>query len=98
MGRPVGGWLEDARRGLWRLSSPAAAKPRLGTRPFTHSPPRSAMKPSTDYIRHAATSARKLQTDAAMGTRGCPDADFDKTLAKALEEIATGLEQVAPRE
>jgi tagatose-1,6-bisphosphate aldolase non-catalytic subunit AgaZ/GatZ len=98
MGRLVGGWLEDAPRGLWRLSSPAAVKPRLGTRPFTHSPARSAMKPSTDYIRHAAKLARKLQMDAAMGTGAPPDADFYKTLAKALEEIAAGLEQVATRE
>jgi DNA-directed RNA polymerase subunit K/omega len=56
------------------------------------------MKPATDYIRHAARLARKLQMDAAMGSAVQPDADFYKTLAKALEEIATGLEQVAPRE
>ncbi|HLQ22430.1 MAG TPA: hypothetical protein VK132_04450 [Gemmatimonadales bacterium] len=56
------------------------------------------MKPSTDYIRHAAKLARKLQMDAAMGTGAPPDADFYKTLAKALEEIAAGLEQVATRE
>lgn len=56
------------------------------------------MKPSTDYIRHAARLARKLQMDAAMGAGPQPDADFYKALAKALEEIATGLEQVAPRD
>jgi hypothetical protein len=56
------------------------------------------MKPSTDYIRHAARLARKLQMDAAMGSAVPPDADFYKTLAKALEEIAAGLEQVATRE
>jgi hypothetical protein len=56
------------------------------------------MKPSTDYIRHAARLARKVQMDAAMGTGAPPDADFYKALAKALEEIAAGLEQVAPRE
>ncbi len=33
-----------------------------------------------------------------MGSAVQPDADFYKTLAKALEEIATGLEQVAPRD
>jgi hypothetical protein len=56
------------------------------------------MKPPTDYIRHAARLARKLQMDAAMGQATPPDAEFYKTLAKALEEIAAGLEQVAPRE
>ena len=56
------------------------------------------MKPATDYIRHAARLARKLQMDAAMGPGVQPDADFYKTLAKALEEIATGQEQVAPRD
>ncbi len=53
------------------------------------------MKPSTDYIRHAARLARKLHMDAAMGGTAQPDPDFYKTLAKALEEIAAGLEQVA---
>jgi hypothetical protein len=56
------------------------------------------MKPSTDYIRHAARLARKLQMDAAMGAGAQPDAEFYKALAKALEEIAAGLEQVATRE
>lgn len=57
-----------------------------------------AMKPSTDYIRHAARLARKLQMDSAMGTPTAPDAEFYKVLAKALEEVAAGLEQVATRE
>jgi DNA-directed RNA polymerase subunit K/omega len=56
------------------------------------------MKPPTDYIRHAARLARKLQMDAAMGGTPAPDGDFYKTLAKALEEIAAGLEMVSPRE
>jgi DNA-directed RNA polymerase subunit K/omega len=56
------------------------------------------MKPATDYIRHAARLARKLQMDAAMGTPMPPDAEFYKSLSKALEEIAAGLEQVSPRE
>lgn len=56
------------------------------------------MPPSTDYIRHAARLARKIQMDAAMGGTPQPDAEFYKTLAKALEEIAQGLEQVAKRE
>lgn len=33
--------------------------------------------------------------DAAMGTPAAPDADFYKALAKALDEIAAGLELVA---
>lgn len=56
------------------------------------------MKPSTDYIRHAARLARKIQMDAAMGDPPAADAEFYKTLAKALEEIAAGLEQVARAE
>ena len=53
------------------------------------------MKPQTDYIRHAARLARKLQMDAAMGGTPQPDAEFYKTLSKALDEIAAGLELVA---
>ncbi len=53
------------------------------------------MKPQTDYIRHAARLARKLQMEAAMGTPAAPDADFYKALGKALDEIAAGLELVA---
>ncbi|HEY7681937.1 MAG TPA: hypothetical protein VH879_04790 [Gemmatimonadales bacterium] len=56
------------------------------------------MKPATDYIRHAARLARKLQMDAAMGGKPEPDAEFFKTLSKALEEIAAGLEAVSARE
>lgn len=56
------------------------------------------MAPSTDYIRHAARLARKLQLDGAMGGTPAPDADFYKALSKALDEIAAGLEQVAKRE
>jgi hypothetical protein len=56
------------------------------------------MPPATDYIRHAARLARKLQMDAALGSTPQPDAEFYKTLAKALEEIAAGLEQTAKRE
>ena len=57
------------------------------------------MSPSTDYIRHAARLARKLQLDGGLGGGTAqPDTEFWKTLAKALEEIAAGLEQVAKRE
>lgn len=53
------------------------------------------MKPSTDYIRHAARLARKLQMDAAMGGTPQPDAEFYKALSKALDEIAAGLDLVS---
>jgi len=56
------------------------------------------MPPQTDYIRHVARLARKLHADAAMGTPPVPDGEFYKTLAKALDEIAVGLEQVRARE
>ena len=63
--------------------------------PFT---PAIHRMPTTDYIRHAARLARKVHMDAAMGGTPQPDGEFFKTLAKALEEIAAGLEQVAKRE
>jgi hypothetical protein len=50
------------------------------------------MPPTTDYIRHAARLARKVHMDSAMGGSPGPDAEFYKVLAKALEEIAAGLE------
>lgn len=56
------------------------------------------MPPSTDYIRHAARLARKLQLDAGLGGTAVPDAEFWKALAKALEEIAAGLELASRRE
>ncbi len=56
------------------------------------------MKPPTDYIRHAARLARKLQLDAAMGGTPQPDAEFFKALSKALDEVAAGLEMVSQRE
>lgn len=56
------------------------------------------MPPATDYIRHAARLARKLQLDAGMGGTPQPDAEFYKALAKAFDEIAAGLEQIAKPE
>jgi len=58
------------------------------------------MRVSTDYIRHAARAARKLGGDPFGGAPSPqpPDAEFYKTLAKALEEIATALEQVSKEE
>jgi hypothetical protein len=52
------------------------------------------IKPPTDYIRHAARLARKLQMDSAMGGTPQPDAEFYKALSKAFDEIAAGLEMV----
>jgi hypothetical protein len=53
--------------------------------------------PTTDYIRHAAKLSRKLYLDSALGAPPAPDAEFFKTLAKALDDIADGLEQAAKR-
>ena len=55
------------------------------------------MPPATDYIRHAAKLSRKLYLDAAMGQAPAPDPEFYKTLAKALEDIADGLESASKR-
>ncbi|MGH7605719.1 MAG: hypothetical protein ACREME_00140 [Gemmatimonadales bacterium] len=55
------------------------------------------MRIATDYIRHAARAARKYAGDPFGGspspsTAPAPDPEFYKTLAKALEEIAAGME------
>jgi thymidine phosphorylase len=56
------------------------------------------MAPTTDYIRHAARLSRQIYLDAGMGgTAKAPDPEFYKTLAKALEDIALGLEQATKR-
>ncbi|MEE9183228.1 MAG: hypothetical protein V3U39_01980 [Acidimicrobiia bacterium] len=51
------------------------------------------MHANTDYVRHAARLSRQVYLDAAMGGTPAPDPDFYKTLAKALDDIADGLEQ-----
>lgn len=57
------------------------------------------MRVPTDYIRHAARAARKCAGDPLGGAPQPPDPEFYKVLAKALEEIASGLELVGkPRE
>ncbi len=53
------------------------------------------MPPTTDYIRHAARLTRKLHAEASLGSPPVPDAEFWKTLAKALDEVVEGLEQNA---
>ena len=50
------------------------------------------MRPQTDYLRHTAKLARKRQMEAGMGGSPQPDAEFWKSLAKALDECAQGLE------
>jgi hypothetical protein len=57
------------------------------------------MRVSTDYIRHAARMARKYAGDPFGGApEAAPDPEFYKTLAKALEEIATGMEALGKEE
>lgn len=50
------------------------------------------MRVSTDYIRHAARAARKCAGDPLGGAPQPPDPEFYKALAKALEEIAAGMD------
>ena len=56
------------------------------------------MQVATDYIRHAARAARKCAGDPLGGAPQLPDAEFYKTLAKALEEIAAGLDTLSKQE
>jgi len=57
------------------------------------------MRVATDYIRHAARAARKLAGDPFGGAlQSAPDPEFYKTLAKAMEEIAAGLEALGKPE
>jgi hypothetical protein len=56
------------------------------------------MQVATDYIRHAARAARKCAGDPIGGAPVPPDAEFFRTLAKALEEIAAGLERLGKGE
>lgn len=53
------------------------------------------MKPTTDYIRLVARLSRNMYMDAGLGGgKPQPDTEFFKALAKAMDEIATGLEQI----
>ncbi|MGH7530569.1 MAG: hypothetical protein ACREMN_09335 [Gemmatimonadales bacterium] len=58
------------------------------------------MRVATDYIRHAARAARKYAGDPFTGppAGAQPDPEFYKTLAKALEEIAAGMEALGKQE
>jgi hypothetical protein len=55
------------------------------------------MPPATDYIHHAARQARQLLLDAGPGGTPTPNAEFYQTLAKALDQIAAALDQLAKR-
>ncbi len=52
---------------------------------------------AVDYIRHAARLARQLVQDAGPGGTPVPDAEFYRTLAKAMEQAADAIEQAAKR-
>lgn len=56
------------------------------------------MRVSTDYVRHAARAARRCAGDPLGGASQAPDPEFYRTLAKALEEVADGLEQLGRQE
>ena len=97
------------RRGALERGGPVAQTTRrqrgayLSRQPFRigHYGPLSrgqAMRVSTDYIRHAARAARKCAGDPLGGAPEPPDAEFYRTLAKAFEEIAAGLEQLGKGE
>jgi len=55
------------------------------------------MPPATDYIRHAARLSRQLVMDAGPGGTPAPDAEWFSTLARALDQVAEGIEQAAKR-
>jgi hypothetical protein len=56
------------------------------------------MKPAADHLHRAASHTRNLPMGAAAGGEPEPDATFHRTLSKALEELAAGLELVSARE
>ncbi|HUK21124.1 MAG TPA: hypothetical protein VLV45_06155 [Gemmatimonadales bacterium] len=56
------------------------------------------MRVATDYIHHAARAARKCAGDVLGNAPQPPDPEFYRTLAKALEEIAAGMEQLGKEE
>ena len=68
------------------------------SRIFVANAAESAMRVATDYIRHAARAARKCAGDPLGGAPEAPDPEFYKTLAKALEEIAAGMEALGKEE
>jgi len=69
----------------------------LAFSPVTFKPTDPERSMAVDYIRHAARLARQLVTDAGPGGAPVPDAEFYRTLAKALEQAADAIEQSAKR-
>jgi hypothetical protein len=55
------------------------------------------MSPATDYIHHAARQARQLVLEAGPGGTPTPNTEFYQTLAKALDQVASALDQLAKR-
>jgi hypothetical protein len=53
--------------------------------------------PKTDYIRHTAKLTRQLALDTEMGPPPELTAEYWKALAKALEQVADGIESTAKR-
>src|SRR5467141_3223790 len=83
-------------------SSGAGQVPRLhgakAARIFVANTAERSMQVTTDYIRHAARAARKCAGDPLGGAPQAPDPEFYRTLAKALEQIAAGMEALGKQE
>src|SRR6266700_1863877 len=92
----------SARASAGCSSSAVGHTPRLhgakAVRIFVANTAERSMQVTTDYIRHAARAARKCAGDPLGGAPQAPDPEFYKTLAKALEQIAAGMERLAKQE
>ncbi len=55
------------------------------------------MTPKTDYIRHTAKLTRQLALEAEVGPPPQLTAEYWKALARALEQIADGIESTSKR-
>src|SRR5688500_9818312 len=92
----------SARASAGCASSGVGQAPRVhgarASRIFVANAAERSMRVATDYIRHAARAARKCAGDPLGGAPQAPDPEFYKTLAKALEEIAAGLEALGKEE
>src|SRR2546422_713188 len=92
----------SARASAGCASSGAGQVPRLhGAKPlriFVANTAERSMQVTTDYIRHAARAARKCAGDPLGGAPQAPDPEFYRTLAKALEQIAAGMEALGKQE
>src|SRR5437667_2258469 len=92
----------NARARAGCASSGVGHAPRLhgvkAVRIFVANTAERSMQVTTDYIRHAARAARKCAGDPLGGAPQAPDPEFYKTLAKALEQIAAGMEALGKQE